>query len=231
MASAESPVADSDPATPPTDTEQLADAKPAGNLQPTHDSKPLLKTKPSSLHFASLYVWSHLRYNPLIHVALVFALIVGGVWNVFISPPEKAALEVYGEIWGQLKNMRDNGASATKWEKFTEAATGEIDAVVVRLEDSAAADEPARQELLWAGDLFLRRMLSDARLEPSRSENLFVQHFEKAKSIMSGNEPEYGNDELPAANNNSANNNSTNHPPEAANLGRNPSLDDSRLAN
>lgn len=151
----------------------------------------------SPIHRAGVLVWAHLRYNSIVHVLLLIGVVFAVLWNVVIAPPEKTAMQTYQEIWDEIKGMRQRDASDSEWEKFTKRSEERINDVVADLESSASASNPARQELLWAGNRFLRRMLQDARGEASASEENFVKHIEKAKRVLDGTERKFGEDDPP----------------------------------
>lgn len=170
--------------------------------QPTPEPEPATaksqKPAGSPLHQAGILLWAHLRYNSIIHVVMVVGIAFAVLWNVVIAPPEKTAMQTYQEVWDELKSMRQRGASDSEWGKFAARSEERIDDIVEGLESSASASNPARQELLWAGNRFLRLMLQDARGEASQSEENFVKHIEKAKRALDGTEPKFGEDDPPA---------------------------------
>jgi hypothetical protein len=99
---------------------------------------------------------------------------------------------LYSTIWQELKDLRANSAGEPDWQKFSDRVRGQVAPSVQRLERTADARHHELQCLLWAGRDCLPRMLADARVEPSASEQEFKEHLIVAAAIIHGEEPAAG---------------------------------------
>ena len=99
---------------------------------------------------------------------------------------DRVTYDQYAQIYAEMQALREKNAADDEWTKLTDRANQVNDVILQDLEKTASAQEPAKQQLLWAGRDYLIPMLGDARNGPSDNEKAFKEHLDNALALIEG---------------------------------------------
>ncbi|QDV21511.1 hypothetical protein Pan153_62010 [Gimesia panareensis] len=78
-------------------------------------------------------------------------------------------------------------ASDATWEQFKLQVQKRTDPEIEYMKETACADYPQLQQLLWAGRDYLPWMMDTARSVPSEAQIKFVKHIKEADRLINQN--------------------------------------------
>jgi GYF domain 2 len=104
------------------------------------------------------------------------------IYMFYITPwyYQENTFDQYQIIWSELKQLRSEKASDEEWDNFHKTSSVKLKKTIASLKKTASAKNQEHLFLLRAGRDYLNKMLDDARLKPSQSEN----QFEKQMKII-----------------------------------------------
>ena len=119
---------------------------------------------------------------------VVFVLVYGlKFFNSFDDTREY--YDQLNHVYTEFKALRQKNASESEWDQFSTDTQQRLKPIINDLKKSATSKNPAAQNVYWAANEEVPKMLQDARKEPSKSEELFLRYMEVARDVMSGNTP------------------------------------------
>lgn len=141
---------------------------------------------PAALWEAGSDLLSRLHLDLRIVAAVLGMIAVATAATLFFANrvTEEQVYHSYVSIWSELKQLRESSATDTQWDEFSGRTTAALEPMLEWLEGSASVERPARKHLLWAGKDHLANMFTDARQEPSHSEEQFALHLEEVTRIL-----------------------------------------------
>ena len=126
--------------------------------------------------------------------AVVTVVLLLGAWVWWRQPP--SASSIYDEFLQchvEVEELRRRGiTSAAEWERAVARPRAKIQSLVSRLRDpktGASAAQPAKQELLWAGEQQLLKLLASPTVEPGVTDGLerqFDRRMSEARRLIDG---------------------------------------------
>jgi len=87
-------------------------------------------------------------------------------------------------VWGTLKEQRLKDASDSDQPDVIANTKNELAYLIEELEEHASAEEPAKQNMLWAARDYLQPMLKNSRRHNERAEELFIEQMEIARGLI-----------------------------------------------
>ena len=108
-----------------------------------------LKTTPAT--------WSQrLHANwPVATLIAVWVLANALVFFWPIDDADREYYEAYVAMWRQIEDFRNGNTNPDLWAAFAEEQLAQLGPILADLEDDASAENPRKQQLLWAGRDYL----------------------------------------------------------------------------
>ncbi len=129
-------------------------------------------------------------------MVLIALVVIGAGYGMLQFLPtsggDRAKLETLQQILAEFRRHREEKSAEGEWTAFL-AKTNQTLAPIVKELDATASRRPIKQELLWAARDRGPEMLSDARQQPSSSEEKFESHLKRAAfGLGLGPDPDAG---------------------------------------
>ncbi len=121
------------------------------------------------------------------------AAVVFGTWLWMRQPP--SANTIYQEFTryhAQMAELKNRGVDQAQWKRDIASAHSRAQSLVTGLKDpqtGASAQRPAKQELLWAGQNSLLRLLEAPNIDSQSAKDLedqFEYHMSQARRLIDG---------------------------------------------
>lgn len=151
------------------------------------------ESTPNFGQMAASSVWESIKgqvaEKPWLYVfAAVLALIVGGVyaWDHvgFSNAHDRTDYELVVKLWTDFKNLRSSKPDEARWNELQNGTMEQLKPVVARLEKTANAKAPQRQQLLHAAKNYLPEMFRDSKEKPGKNETDLATAVSTAGKII-----------------------------------------------
>ena len=132
------------------------------------------------------------RFTLLAMVFLAVLLAVTRIpWRA--SPDAHAVYQEFNQYYDQVKSLRTRATNApVEWQRETSESRSRVQSILTAYKDArigASSQQPAKQELLWAGKDSLLVLLESPEISKKEHEKLQLQfelHMREARRLLDG---------------------------------------------
>ena len=184
--------------TPPvsTSTKRLVTTRPASNANtpPAEPATAQGRLSKSTIHDVRRQASKLVGGEKRLKVILMAVAIVFGTGYWMRQPPSANSIyQEFNRYHGQLTELKSRGVNdQAQWKRDIDRALSRTRSLVTGLKDpktGASAQMPAKQELLWAGQDSLLKLLENPNLDAQTAkgfEEQFEYHMSQARRLLDG---------------------------------------------